>query len=131
MEKLNIVGYIASDPFADGFVSHQVQNASIKNFLNLQNKNLLLSWAEYQNQGGTVFKSLLKEDFYQGICLFSMEQLWQLKSFPNPLEVLKKRCSWVGFARENIFFENENDFKKVCKLLWLKKQVAKESPTWL
>lgn len=130
MEALNVVGYITSEPLTDGLVSHSVQNMTIKNFITQQKKNFLLSWTEYMGKSGVVLESLLQEKFYDGICLYSLEQLWQMPNAQKTLQDLKSRSAWIGFAREGIFFHTAEEFQKVQKLFWLKSQVEKNQSLW-
>lgn len=125
MEPLNIVGYITSNAFSDGFVSHQIQNAAIKNYIASKKKNLLLSWTEYKGNLAQVFESLLQEIFYQGICFYSLDQIEQMPNPEKALKILKDRNIWIGFAKEQIFFNGEDGFHEVRKLMWLKAEVEK------
>lgn len=122
-----IVGYITSSHLKDGFVSQQVQNLLIKNFLENQKKTFLLSWTEYKTAPSLVFDSLLLEEFYEGICFFSLEQTFH---FTEPLEYfykLKNRKLWAGFAREGLFFYDESSFEAVLKTWWLMRCVYFEN----
>lgn len=123
MENLNVVGYITSEPFSDGFVSHQIQNSTIRSYIAQNQKNLLLSWTEYVGKSNIVFDSLQIENFYQGICFYSMDQLWQMKNPFEVLETLRKRNIWIGFAKESAAFTASVGYREVLKLFWLKTQV--------
>ena len=119
---LNIVGYITSDSLRTGFVSQQVQNQAIGSFLAGQSHLFLLSWTEFKGCAPFIFRSLLKEKFYDGICFYSLEQL---ASFPESMEVLKSLSSsgrWTGFAKEGVFFQGALGFQEIARLWWLKSE---------
>ena len=125
------VGYIASDSFQNGFVSHQFQNQTIKNFLSNQNYIFMLSWTEYKGCAPQVLKSLLQENFYDGICFYSIEQLLVVSDASALFQQLKNSGAWIGFARENIFFEGQHGFNDCLKLWWLLKNTANRVPVSL
>ncbi len=123
-----IVGYITSNHLRDGYFPHQFQNLLIKNFVESNNAIFLLSWTGYKDRPTLAFDSLLLENFYSGICFYSMEQILQ---FPDPLNylyALKSRKIWVGFAKESLFFHNDIGFKAVLKILWLMSCVSQDDP---
>lgn len=125
-----IVGYITSSPLQQGFVSHQLQNLLIKKTLDLYGHTLLLSWTEHKESKNFIFESLLKENFYTGICFFSLEQVL---NFPEPfkmLQYLKDRNLWIGFAKENSFFSNAEEFQKIFKTAWLMSTLRKNPITF-
>ncbi len=67
-----------------------------------------------------VFNSLLEEDFYDGICFYSIEQLF---NFPEPLNQIKKLAElniWIGFANEKIAINSKTDIEEAQRLLLLK-----------
>ena len=114
-----IVGYITSSQLRDGFVSQQVQNLMIKNFLENLDYDFLLSWTEYKETPSLVFDSLFLENFYDGICFYSLQQIFK---FSKPLEYLyklKNKKIWVGFAQEGLFFNSDLSFETVLKTWWL------------
>lgn len=114
-----IVGYITSNHLRDGFIPHQLQNLLIKNYIESLGSVFLLSWTGYKNTPTLVCDSLLLENFYDGICFYSLEQIMQ---FPEPLDYfykLKNKKIWVGFAKENLFFYDDESFEYVLKIAWL------------
>lgn len=72
---LKTVGYITSDPLKLGYISHLNQNQKNKRFVESQQYQFLLSWTEYKGKAFFVLRSLLLENFYEGICFYSIEQL--------------------------------------------------------
>jgi sporadic carbohydrate cluster protein (TIGR04323 family) len=117
---LKIVGYITSDSLNSGFIPHQMQNANIKHFTEEEGHQFLLSWTEYIGKAPMVFKSLLQENFYEGICFYSIEQLNHIENAGNLLKFLSQQNYWIGFSREKLFFQGENGLSNVSKLWWLK-----------
>lgn len=120
-----IVGYITSSPLQQGFVSHQLQNLLIKKTLDSYEHIFLLSWTEQKAPNNFIFENLLKENFYTGICFFSLEQVLD---FPEPFKMLRylnDRKLWIGFAKENSFFSNAEQFEKIFKTAWLMSTLRK------
>jgi len=117
---LKIVGYISSDYLKKGYTPHNIQNIQIRSFLKELNHTFLLSWTEYSGMCPFVFNSLLEEDFYDGICFYSIEQLF---NFPEPLNQIKKLAElniWIGFANEKIAINSKTDIEEAQRLLLLK-----------
>lgn len=125
---MRVVGYIASDSFRHGYVTHQVQNQAIRHFLSGQGREFLLSWSEFKGQAPLVLRSLLQEKFYQGICFYSLEQL---EALPDPLtwfSILGRRADWVGFAREECFFTTTQGWGEAERLFCIKSQLDRPRP---
>lgn len=116
---MNVVGYIASDSFRWGFVPHQIQNQTILRFLSKRGATYLLAWAEYKGCAPMVLESLRREDFHDGICLYSLEQLGALADGPAMLRRLRDSAGWVGFAREELVCDSDESFAKAREMLWL------------
>lgn len=117
---LKIVGYITSDSLRTGFIPHQMQNGSIRQFVEEEQHQFLLSWTEYIGKAPLVLKSLEQESFFQGICFYSLEQLDHIENAREILKHFLKKNLWIGFAREKIYFQNEAQLENVIQLLWLK-----------
>lgn len=122
-----IVGYITSRHLKDGFIPQQMQNLLIKNFLENLKHNFLLSWTEYKGAPSLVFDSLLLENFYDGICFYSLEQIFYFDDPLNYLYKLKNKNIWIGFAREGLFFKGDSSFDIVLKTWWLLKCISFET----
>jgi sporadic carbohydrate cluster protein (TIGR04323 family) len=103
---VKFVGYITSDPLSSGFVPHNIQNLSIKNFLNKNEHEFLLSWTEYKNKSQLAFNSLYEENYFEGICFYSWEQLSSLTDIQSKLVNLIERGTMLSFARENLWVKN-------------------------
>lgn len=117
--NLKIVGCITSSPLKEGYIPHHLQNLLIKNFVENSGSSFLLSWTEYKSDPFLACRSLLTENFYGGICFYSIEQLLL---YPQPLQFLydiRKKNIWVGFAKENTFFNDQISFDSTLKLWWL------------
>jgi sporadic carbohydrate cluster protein (TIGR04323 family) len=118
---LKIVGYITTDSLNAGFIPHQIQNITIKQFTEDQGHQFLLSWTEYINKAPLVLKSLLQENFYEGICFYSIEQLNHIDHASDLLKLLSEKNYWIGFSREKKIFRGKNGLTDVLELWWLKK----------
>lgn len=125
---MKIVGYITSDPMYLGFVSHQHQNQIIKNFVEEREHQFLLSWTEYKGASPFVFRSLLKESFFEGICFYSIEQLESTRESMNWIQRLSETGLWIGFAREGVFFQGALGLDEVKRLAWLKRTLDQKRP---
>jgi sporadic carbohydrate cluster protein (TIGR04323 family) len=119
--SLKIAGYITSNSLKKGFIAHNIQNNQIRSFVQMQKHNYLLSWTEFLNKCPFVFNNLLQENFYNGICFYSIEQLYD---FPNSIDLLinlSKSNLWIGFAAEGLFFQSDYKFDQVLQIFKLKK----------
>ena len=110
---IRVVGYITSDTFLSGFISHQVQNASIKQYTEEEGHKYLLSWTEYINKAPIVLNSLLQESFFDGICFYSLEQLNHIKNAQKLLKELAKKDYWIGFAKEKQCFKGYDNLESI------------------
>lgn len=106
---MKFVGYITSDPLSFGFIPHNVQNFTIKNFLTKNDHQFLLSWTEYKNHSKLAFNSLCDENYFQGICFFSWEQLSTFPDVKSKLNSLLEKGFVLSFAREGFFIKNQNE----------------------
>ncbi|MES2962702.1 MAG: hypothetical protein V4760_02355, partial [Bdellovibrionota bacterium] len=122
---MKVVGYIASDSLRLGFASHQIQNQSIQRFLLKRGATFLLSWTEYKGCAPMVLESLTREDFHDGICLYSLEQLGALANAPAVFRRLRENVGWIGFAREEIVCDSDESFAKAQELLWLQSNLMR------
>jgi hypothetical protein len=69
-----------------------------------------------------VFNSLLEESFFDGICFYSLEQLYNFPDAMNLLKQLSQGELWIGFAAEKIYFRNKINFDNTSQLYLLKSQ---------
>lgn len=115
-----IVGCITSSSLREGFIPHHIQNMMLKNYVESHGNSFLLSWTEYKDNPSLVGRSLLNENFYDGICFYSIEQIFNFTDALEFLYELKRRNIWVGFAKEHLYFKAEHQFESVLKIWWLK-----------
>lgn len=108
---MKCVGYITSDPLKSGFIPHSVQNLSIKNFLFKKQCEFILSWTEYKNHSQLAFRSLCQEDYYDGICFYSLEQLADMPASRYTLQRLVERRKVIGFAREGVWLTSMDEWQ--------------------
>lgn len=108
---MKFVGYITSDPLSSGFIPHNVQNFTIKNFLAKNDHEFLLSWTEYKNHSKLALNSLCEEKYFQGICFFSWEQLRTFNDVKEKLRSLLDNGLVLSFAREGFFVGNYQELE--------------------
>jgi sporadic carbohydrate cluster protein (TIGR04323 family) len=120
---MKIVGYITSDFLRKGFVAQQIQNMSIRKFLEERRLQYLLSWSEYKGKAPFVLTSLLQENFYEGICFYSVEQLYTMANLQECLTQIKSRELWLGFACESFVVD---DVQEALSFIWMKRELEKK-----
>ena len=108
---VKFVGYITSDSLSNGFIPHNIQNLSIKNFLIKKEHIFLLSWTEYKNHSQLAFNSLIEENYFQGICFYCWEQLQNITDVQTKLRELLSRGILLSFAREGILIETKEELE--------------------
>lgn len=119
----SIVGYITSDSLTRGFIPHAFQNFQIRSFVQNSGHNYLLSWTEQKKMSPFILNSLLEEDFYDGICFYSLEQLFLFPKSLNLIMNLSQKKIWVGFALEKLSVEGEQGLQGLIQLYKLKKLI--------
>ncbi len=124
-----IAGYVTSDRLKSGYIPQHIQNLLIKNYIGAQANIFLLSWTEYKDRSPLVLDSLLNETFYDGICFYSIEQLLPLSNSLEYLYALKKRNLWIGFAKEGLHFDGDQNFDPVLRIWWLLSSFSQDKLT--
>ena len=118
----NIVGYISTGSnFAYASPPHAVQNLVIRKFVEDLKMSYLLSWSEFNKLGPMVFKSLLQENFYSGICFFSINQLYESTDYISLLKNM--RTPWLGFASEKIIISTNEELSDFVKTFSLRRYI--------
>lgn len=123
-----IAGYVTSDVLPSGFFSHQVQNFATRRFVEAQGHAYSLSWTEFKSRAPMMLASLLEEDFYEGICFYSVEQLSTISDAFEWIAKIRGRGLWLGFAREALTVTDAESVEKIRSLVWLKKNVEGPRP---
>lgn len=118
----NVVGYISTGSTL-GFTHppHSVQNLVIKKFVEDLKMSYLLSWSEFNRLAPMVFKSLLQEKFFSGICFFSINQLCESTEYISLLKNIRK--PWIGFASEKIVISTKEELDDFIKIFSLRKYI--------
>ncbi len=118
---MKVVGYITSDPLHEQYIPFGMQNRIIKEFVEGQGKTFMLSWTEARQMAPWMLDSLLQENFYQGICFYSLDQLLSIPQADDYLARLSTLNIWIGFALEKLSFRGNENLMEVVSLLHLKK----------
>lgn len=124
---MKIVGYITSDPVGKHKVAFSIQNRIIKEFVETSGKTFMLSWTEASQMAPWMLESLLLENFYEGICFFSLHQLLHCPDPLEQLQKLKEKNIWIGFAQEQCFLQGEVGFRDTVTLVSLLQWTSSQS----
>lgn len=128
-----IVGYISSDLIKGGVIPQSLQNLAIRNFISKNEGIFLQSWTEHHGRSPYMLEALLSQNFYDGICFFSIEQITHLEDVGQMMTNCFERGLWLGFALEEMKIESKEELESLLKIIPLKKILDnnREDLLWL
>ena len=130
---MNFKGYISSRTLNDGsLIDQKIQNIIIRDSCKKRNINFLLSATEYGMKNCfLILNDLLKDlknNKYDGIVFFSLDQLPANKIIRNKIYKLLIKKKYLFFSREDILLCNKKDIDALEELIKIK-NLLKYSPT--
>lgn len=116
------MGYISSREIDGNIIPQKVQNLVIRDYIERNNFNFLLSSTEYKMKNSFhIFNSLIskKTNNYIGIVIYSLFMLKDHSNLLNILSKLNKNKLRLFCALEEIEIKNKKDIDNLKKIFFL------------
>ena len=116
------MGYISSREIDGNIIPQKVQNLVIRDYIERNNFNFLLSSTENKmKKSFHIFNSLIskKTNNYMGIVIYSLFMLKDYSNLLNTLNKLKKNKLRLFCALEEIEIKNKKDIDNLKKIFFL------------